>query len=69
MITPKRCLSPKSETKSSGYPTVITLMLFLGGLELLSLGIMGAYIGRNYIETKKRPIYVARERLSSKDKK
>ena len=52
-----------------GYPTIITLMLFLGGLELLSLGIMGAYIGRNYIETKKRPIYVARERLSSKDKK
>ena len=43
-------------------------MLFLGGLELLSLGIMGSYIGRNYIETKRRPIYIAREVLSSKDK-
>ena len=52
-----------------GYPTIITLMLFLGGLELLCLGIMGSYIGRNYIETKKRPIYIAREVLSSKDKK
>ena len=51
-----------------GYPTLISIMLFLGGLELLSLGIMGSYIGRNYIETKKRPIYIAREILSSKDK-
>ena len=51
-----------------GYATLITTMLFIGGLELLSLGIMGSYLGRNYIETKNRPIYIARDVLSSKDK-
>lgn len=49
-----------------GYATVITLILFLGGLQLFSLGIIGEYMGRTYIEVKERPIYIAREELNSR---
>ena len=51
-----------------GYATIIILLLLLGGLQLFCLGILGEYLGRNYIETKKRPIYIAREELDSKEK-
>ena len=45
--------------------TVVALILFLGGVQLLSLGLMGQYIGRIYEESKKRPLYFVKEKLGT----
>lgn len=44
-----------------GFPTLIVLILLLGGLQLLSVGIIGKYIAKIFLETKKRPNYIIRE--------
>jgi glycosyltransferase involved in cell wall biosynthesis len=41
-----------------GYASLFTAVLFLGGIQLLSIGIIGEYIGRMFIEMKRRPLYV-----------
>ncbi len=47
---------------TSGWPSTISIILFIGGIQLLSLGILGKYIGKIFMETKKRPIYITKER-------
>ena len=50
----------------SGYPTIVCLILLLGGLTLLTLGIIGEYVARIYQEGKHRPVYIAKRVISSK---
>lgn len=44
-----------------GFPTIIVIILFLGGIQLLSLGVIGEYLGKIFHETKNRPVYLIRE--------
>ena len=44
-----------------GYASLLVSILFMGGLQLIFIGILGTYIGKTYIETKKRPIYIEKE--------
>ncbi len=44
----------------SGWPSLASIMVFLGGIQLLCLGIMGQYLAKTYLETKRRPPYIVR---------
>ncbi len=46
----------------SGFATIVVGMMFLGGIQLLALGVIGEYVGRIFDEVKQRPLYIVRER-------
>lgn len=52
----------------AGYPSLICGIFFIGGIQLLCLGILGQYLSKTYLETKKRPIYIAKETEEYLDK-
>lgn len=44
-----------------GWPSMVCILLFVSGIQLLCMGIIGQYLAKTYLETKKRPIYIVRE--------
>lgn len=46
----------------AGFPATICIILLLGGIQLFCMGILGAYLSKTYLETKKRPIYIVRKK-------
>lgn len=51
-----------------GYATIVVLILLIGGIQLISLGVIGEYISRIYIQGKNRPIYIIKEYVDSEQK-
>lgn len=46
---------------TSGWPSMVSIFLFIGGIQLLCLGIIGKYLGKIFLETKKRPTFIIKE--------
>lgn len=51
-----------------GWPSMVCIILFLGGIQLLCIGVLGSYLSRTYLEVKKRPIYICEETNIEKEK-
>lgn len=51
-----------------GWPSMVCIMILIGGLQLLCVGILGLYLSKAYLEVKHRPIFIAKEAVTDKDK-
>ncbi len=46
---------------TTGFPSLVCIILFLGGIQLIGIGVLGMYLSKTYLETKHRPIYIIKE--------
>lgn len=53
----------------AGWPSMVCIIILIGGLQLLSIGILGLYLSKTYLEVKHRPIFIAREAYTEKTRK
>ena len=51
-----------------GYASTITSVLFIGGIQLITIGILSEYVGKIYLEIKKRPQYIIKEKITGEEK-
>lgn len=54
------------EIAQTGFTTLVTLILFLGGVQLIAIGLLGEYLARIYDEVKERPLYIVKSRYGAK---
>lgn len=54
-------------TDLPGYPSLMVIILFMGGVQLIAIGVIGEYLGRVFNETKNRPLYLVKEQLPARD--
>ncbi len=47
---------------TSGWPSLACIIIFMGGIQLFCIGVLGQYLAKTYLETKKRPIYICKEK-------
>ena len=45
----------------AGYPSLVCIIFFVSGIQLFCMGIIGQYLSKTYLETKKRPIYIVKD--------
>ncbi|MBR1572135.1 MAG: glycosyltransferase family 2 protein [Lachnospiraceae bacterium] len=53
---------------TSGWPSMVCIIMMVSGIQLLCIGILGQYLAKTYLETKKRPLYLVEEAVLAKDK-
>lgn len=46
----------------AGWPSMVCIILLVGGIQLFSIGVLGQYLSKTYLETKRRPVYIAKEK-------
>ena len=67
LAIPLTVIARYADIFSKGVPTTIIIVLLLGGIQLITVGIIGEYVGRIYDEVKHRPLYVVGERINTEE--